>query len=679
MKTLIIDDDRVDRAALIRDLKCGSFSHDITEASTGSEGLKMFKAKPFDCVFLDYDLPDLQGPEILREMHKISDDSVSVVGITGIKGEVQAEEMIEAGATDYLLKDEINPFKIDRTLKYAIKRREYYESASSKFRHVFKHSNDSLFIMDKNGIVVDANLKAQKVWKRDRYQLVNSDFEWLKAKCDSSRPIKKLLSELQIREDNANEGPVFEMRLKKPQGGFFYAEVSASQIYFDGNELFLATVRDISEQRNIESLLKESNRALVASNKRLEDLSETDMLTGTLNRRGMENIIGRAVKSAKREKKLLVSILIDIDEFKQINDALGYTSGDIVLKETAIALQSTIRPSDYLSRIGGAQFVALIQVSNMEESKTIAERMRSTCKRFKLENIETIIENSISLGVAVVDLNTVTLGDLINSSQRALNNSSGKDSITYISDFESLPQTITKAKKIKEDILSNDGVASYKQAIIDLNTKKLVAYEYLARGPQGIYFTPDNLFRFALEENILSKVDFICFKKSLEASVKDKGVQAHINLFPSTLLELSVSFLLDHLAPFLGKNQVCIEISEQQIIGDPGYLKGHIFQLFDAGIQVAIDDIGFGRSCLENLIYLRPHILKIDKKRVFEVSKDKEKREELAKLIKIAQAVNAQIIAEGVETIDDLRVLEGMGVQFAQGYYWGKPVPSLDD
>jgi EAL domain-containing protein (putative c-di-GMP-specific phosphodiesterase class I) len=118
---------------------------------------------------------------------------------------------------------------------------------------------------------------------------------------------------------------------------------------------------------------------------------------------------------------------------------------------------------------------------------------------------------------------------------------------------------------------------------------------------------------------------------------------------------------------------LCIEISEQQFIGDPTYLRDHVVTLKQHGIQVAIDDVGFGRSSLESLIILEPDIVKIDRKYVSGVAEDPAKARLLKRLVKVVQALGSELVAEGIEQRPELEMLLDLGVRYGQGWYWGKP------
>ena len=141
----------------------------------------------------------------------------------------------------------------------------------------------------------------------------------------------------------------------------------------------------------------------------------------------------------------------------------------------------------------------------------------------------------------------------------------------------------------------------------------------------------------------------------------------------STLINVPVQHLLDSLPPDSRKGSYCIEISEQQIIGDPSYLIPAVQALKKANVLVAIDDVGFGRSCLESLILFEPDIVKIDKKCVMGFSNDILRQGSFKRILKVADSLGTEVIAEGIESKDDLVLLKELGVKYGQGFLWGKP------
>ena len=149
----------------------------------------------------------------------------------------------------------------------------------------------------------------------------------------------------------------------------------------------------------------------------------------------------------------------------------------------------------------------------------------------------------------------------------------------------------------------------------------------------------------------------------------------HVNLMPSTLLETPTEELIRVLQTDSRTGHCCLEISEQQLLGDPSCLIPRVRALQKAGIQIAIDDVGFGNSCLEGLILLEPQVMKIDKRLVMGLANDASLRRSLSRLLRVADVLNAKVIAEGIETTEDHRVLLELGARYGQGYLFGRPQP----
>jgi EAL domain-containing protein (putative c-di-GMP-specific phosphodiesterase class I) len=147
-----------------------------------------------------------------------------------------------------------------------------------------------------------------------------------------------------------------------------------------------------------------------------------------------------------------------------------------------------------------------------------------------------------------------------------------------------------------------------------------------------------------------------------------------VNVFPTTLLAIPVEHLLEIFPRPLAKDTFCLEISEQQIIGDPSYLVPVVRALRAAGILIAIDDVGFGSSCLESLVLLEPDILKIDKRVVIGIDEEPQRVEHLRRYIAIARSLGCTLVAEGIETAAELTIVRSLGIEYGQGYFWGKPV-----
>jgi EAL domain-containing protein (putative c-di-GMP-specific phosphodiesterase class I) len=152
----------------------------------------------------------------------------------------------------------------------------------------------------------------------------------------------------------------------------------------------------------------------------------------------------------------------------------------------------------------------------------------------------------------------------------------------------------------------------------------------------------------------------------------------HLNIFPTTLLAIPVEHLLELFPRPMPADTFCLEISEQQIIGDPTYLVPAVRALREAGILIAIDDVGFGSSCLESLVLLEPDILKIDKRCVIGIDTDPPRIEHLRRYVRMARTLGCQVVAEGIETAGELAVVRSLGIEYGQGYLGASPRSNME-
>ena len=415
----------------------------------------------------------------------------------------------------------------------------------------------------------------------------------------------------------------------------------------------------------------EQKKQVQELNERLEKLSFLDPLTQLLNRRGLQRVLSRELHISGREGSNLVVILLDLDNFKPINDTFGHAVGDIVLQETAKVLINTARFTDYVSRVGGDEFIILLPNTRPAEAILFSERIRLAINRSPVVSSGgQVIRTTASLGVVNVSPPMLSIEKLLEETHMALAKSKrlGKNRVSFGDGLEKKPEDVIETLKLGRCF------RSVKQPIWDLSLEKTVGYEFLTRTDIPGFEMPDEFLNLSMENNILTMVDHRCLEVSMAASY---GVPAqcekHVNLFPSTMAGLQPEWFERLFPPGNLCGNYYVEISEQQILGDPSYLLGVVNQLKKRGVRVAIDDLGFGRSSLESLIVLQPDVIKIDKKLIKGISRDKGRKEMLRRLLNIVSSLNAKIIAEGVEDRQDLEAIKSLGVQYAQGFLWGKP------
>lgn len=437
-------------------------------------------------------------------------------------------------------------------------------------------------------------------------------------------------------------------------------------------------VRYAIERHRLKRELIGTAEKLKRANEKLEELVFIDPLTELLNRRGLELVLAHEIAAMKREGSELFTLILDLDDFKKINDVLGHSVGDVVLKEVADKIRSGLRKTDQACRIGGDEFMILLSQTRYAEAIRTAERLRVSIAGAPVVLSQGEIRVTTSIGLVPVSQSIFSLDELIARADVLLQQSKrrGKNQISFRGGLDAPMKTDDEAllSEVLAALRRGDRFHSVKQPIVNLENLRTIGYEFLSRFSFEGFEMPDTFFPLCYERNILNHVDLHCFRRCLaDAGHLSDGMKRHFNLFPSTLLSVSREMLLGQFGEPGHSGNSCIEISEQQIIGDPWNLEGLVRSLKKSGVMIAIDDVGFGKSCLESLVILQPDIIKIDKKCVLGIAHDPSRMTLLRRLLKAVRTVSFQIVAEGIETEDDLKALLDLGVKYGQGFFLGRP------
>ncbi len=490
------------------------------------------------------------------------------------------------------------------------------------------------------------------------------------------------------------------VRIRK-DGTLVHVSETVSPIVDNAGRIIGASsiARDISRRKQAEQALKHLNetleqrvaersaaaeeraRELAQVNVRLETLSLLDPLTELLNRRGLQQTLSQEIQRARREGESLLALLVDLDDFKRVNDTLGYAVGDVVLKEVAQKLREALRATDHVARIGGDEFMVLLPDTRPAEGVRVAEKVRLAVSGSPVwVSSGEVVRVTASFGLVSVPLGLPTLDDLVSHAHMALHESkhAGKNQVFF--DHRKSTARVQTVREMRVDILTmlrrGDQLRVVLQPIFRLADRACIGYELLSRLAVETFSMPDDFFRLCLEANMLTQVDHQCFKTCLETAARlPDDVRRHLNLFPSTLINVSSRELFASLPEGARQDPFCIEISEQQIVGDPSYLAKPVEALKRSGVLIAVDDVGFGRTSLESLIFLEPHIIKIDKRCVQGIARDSSRIRSLTRLLQVAQALGTDVVAEGIESPEDLDALAGLGVPYGQGFLLGRPAP----
>jgi diguanylate cyclase (GGDEF)-like protein len=403
----------------------------------------------------------------------------------------------------------------------------------------------------------------------------------------------------------------------------------------------------------------------------LERLETVDHVTETLNRRGLELVLERSLAAARRGGGSVAACLMDCDDFLRIEERFGRGAGDRVLRKVAERVTGTLRQSDVIGRVGVDTFLMLLPRTRLAEAGLVAERARIAVSADPLLIEDGAIQLSVSAGVVAVAWDTTSLDEVVAVAEVALAESkaAGKDRVSG-----GVDSVAASMDEMIAELVDGDALRAVAQPIVRLADQEIVAYEMLSRGRQGLFEAPEQFLRLSRERGVLTAVDLRCLRNCLAAAKRIPADHVvHVNLYPTTLLESSIEDLIRMLTD--PDSPVCVELSEEQFVGDPRKLIDRVSALRAAGIRLAIDDVGKGRGTLDSVMLLEPELVKIDKDLTHDASRDVRKERLLRRLVALASALGAEVIAEGVESEADLGLLHELDVPLAQGFYWAKPEP----
>ncbi|MCZ8537345.1 EAL domain-containing protein [Paenisporosarcina quisquiliarum] len=529
-------------------------------------------------------------------------------------------------------------------------------------------SHTAMILTDQYGRIMEFNPYAEKLTGLKRKDV-----------------LKKPASELAILDDwiekiiqTKESFSDVEVKFQKPNA------VKETICLFDGrpiysvNQYFIGTVcsfRDITERYENQLLMQHH--------------AHHDDLTTLPNRRYFHNYVNGILNSAKGKDISLAVFLLDLDRFKLINDTLGHAKGDTLLVEIAQRLNDYLLEKGKLFRMGGDEFtIALADFNSLEEVKKMADDIIEVVRKpFFLQNLEFHV--STSIGIALYPNDGTDINTLFLHADTAMYRAKdqGKNGYCiYNSDMneESLKK-LTLESELELAIKNNDLMLHY-QPQIDLHTNQVVGVEALLRWnhPELGLIPPADFIPLAEEMGLMVHLGEWVLNHGCRQMKKwhDQGLttlKLSINLSPQEFLKQR---LVDKVKQVLQETGLAphgleLEITESMTM-DVVRSTSILEELHELGIQIAIDDFGTGFSSLNYLKNFHIHRLKIDRSFVRDMMNGPKDAQIVSTIISIAHALNLKVIAEGVETEEQLHFLENLKCDEIQGYYYSKPLSASD-
>ena len=429
-------------------------------------------------------------------------------------------------------------------------------------------------------------------------------------------------------------------------------------------------------------------RHFLKSGKKLKYLACTDTLTGLPNRHQFNELLVKAITIAESSKKLGL-LFIDLDNFKYVNDSLGHDAGDILLRQVARRLESSVRSEDIVCRLGGDEFtVVLPDLNSLWQAESVAQRIvEAMCNTFEVNGNE--VHAHVSIGLALMSEHAKTASELMRFADAAMYRAKKKGKSCYCVYDDSMTLKVLAREKMSSDLqsalLRNELFLVY-QPKVDLESGKVSSYEALVRWShptQGLIH-PAVFIPLAEESGAIIDIGQWVIREAVkqlnvwsETGHGWKTVSVNVSalqLRSKKLAKTVRSVLREYAVPGW---HLQLELTESLLVTDTQEAKATISQLRDLGVSIAIDDFGTGYSSLSILQEFDINCLKVDRSFVNALGTESGDKICLA-IVNLAHSLGLSVVAEGIETVAQYQQLMDLGCEEGQGFFFSKPLLPLD-
>jgi len=468
----------------------------------------------------------------------------------------------------------------------------------------------------------------------------------------------------------------FETNHQRKNGKSFPVDVSAQTAMLGDEEIVLAVVRDVSERKSAES--------------RLEYLAQCDSLTGLANRASTVEKLQHAVADARRRGSMCGVLFLDIDRFKNVNDTLGHNEGDKLLTLVAERLRQNTQRTDQIGRLGGDEFVIVTtDVYRTDDVASVARKILDALERpFAIGDHE--LRVTASIGISAYPVDAENGETLIRNAHTAMYQAKGTGRNNFQFFTPDMRERIMRRLGLENELrlaLQREDFYLEYQPVINMTSGIIVGAETLLRWKHPLTgeYSPDEFVPLAEDTGLIVPIgawvlESACKQSNVWQLAGCSPLRITVNvsarqlLEPDFLAEVASFLRAAHMRP----SSLELELTETALMADVERAASVLYQLRGMGVRISIDDFGTGYSSLGYVKRLPIDILKIDRSFIRELDVDPASQAITAAIITLAHSLKVRVIAEGVETAAQYRVLRRLSCDEMQGYFFSAPVSAND-
>ncbi|HEY0846453.1 MAG TPA: EAL domain-containing protein [Noviherbaspirillum sp.] len=645
-----------------------------------SSGLCRLRQGGVDIILVDLFLRDSAGGETFDALFSLV-PPIPIMVLCDEKNETDAIAAVERGAQGYLSKGYFPNALVPQALRSIIERKKVEEALfveKERARVTLESIGDGVLSTDVAGNVTYLNAQAERMtgWTRaeahghpviEIFRLIDGD---------TREPARNPVEMVIAREKNL--ALYARSVLIRRDGYETPIEDSAAPIFDRTGEVTgaVVTFHDVSEMQ--------------AMAQKMAHLAEHDYLTGLPNRLLLHDRLTQAVAYAKRHHTQVAILFLDLDNFKHINDSLGHSVGDKLLESVATRLTAQVRHSDTVSRLGGDEFVVLIlEDSNAEHSTVAAEKiLRALAEPHHLAGNALYITTSIGISLYPADGDDVET--LIKNADTAMYHAKkkGRNNFQFFNhemNVRAVERQSTEAE-LRQAIERNEFVLHY-QPKIDLETGKVTGAEALVRWhhPQRGIILPASFIPVAEDSGLIVAIGRAILRQAcLQIKTwQDEGMENFVVSVNVSAMEFHEKNFVQNVRQVLQETALeprllQLELTESVLMHNADTSVPILGELKQLGVQLAVDDFGTGYSSLSYLSQFPIDVLKIDQSFVQKISTDSGNGVIVSAVIGMGTSLGQRVIAEGVETQEQLQFLNSLQCNEGQGHFFSAPVSAAE-